>query len=263
MNFTFINSALAGYFLACIFYSISAVFKIQNFSRAATIIISICFGFHTIHLINRWHACGRLPIVSLYETLVFFVWTIALIYLILRKIYKQKFLEIPVSGLMALVLAYTSVLDASIKPLMPALKSNWLIIHVTSYFIGYALTALSFILSGAYLFIAQRPSSSSSQLLRLDNLSSRLIALAFPFLTLGLTTGAVWAKVAWGRYWSWDPKETWALITWIIYAAYLHLRLVKNWQGKRCACLNIIGFSCVLFTFFGVNYLLKGMHSYL
>lgn len=263
MNFTFINCALACYFLACILYLFRSVFKIEPIGNISTIIISIGFASHTIHLISRWSASGRLPIISLYETIIFFVWSIALIYLILQKIYKLKYLEIPVSALAALALGYASVLDKSIQPLMPALKSNWLIIHVTSYFIGYAALALSFILSCAYLLISQKTPSPAPLSERLDNLSYRLITLAFPFLTLGLTTGAVWAKSAWGRYWSWDPKETWALITWIIYAAYLHLRLLKNWQGKRCAYITIIGFLCVLFTFFGVNYLLKGLHSYL
>lgn len=263
MNFSFINCALACYFLACILYVLRSVFKIQSISKAAAIIILIGFASHTIHLISRWSASGHLPIISLYETIIFFAWAIALIYLALLRIYKLKFLEIPVSALAALTLGYASILDKSIQPLMPALKSNWLVIHVTSYFIGYAALALSFIINTAYLLVSQKASSPSSLPKRLDNLSCRLIALAFPFLTLGLTTGAVWAKSAWGRYWSWDPKETWALITWVIYAAYLHLRLLKNWQGKKCAYLNILGFICVLFTFFGVNYLLKGLHSYL
>lgn len=263
MNFTFINCALVCYFLACILYVFRSVFKTQGIGKTATIIISIGFASHTIHLISRWSASGRLPIISLYETIIFFAWAIALIYLALQRIYKLKFLEIPVSALAALTLGYASILDKSIQPLMPALKSNWLVIHVTSYFIGYAALALSFIISASYLLVSQKASSPPSLPERLDNLSYRLIALAFPFLTLGLTTGAVWAKSAWGRYWSWDPKETWALITWVIYAAYLHLRPLKNWQGKKCAYISIIGFICVLFTFFGVNYLLKGLHSYL
>lgn len=263
MNFTYINCALACYFLACIFYFFRSIFRLQAISTAATVIISAGFISHTIHLITRWNASGRLPVINLYETIIFFAWAIVLIYLILQKIHNLQFLQIPVSFLATLALGYASVLDKSIKPLMPALKSNWLIIHVTSYFIGYAALAVSCILSAAYLFIAKKPIPSPSLSDRMDNLSYLLISLAFPFLTIGLTTGAVWAKTAWGRYWSWDPKETWALITWIIYAAYLHLRLLKSWQGKKYACLNIIGFLCILFTFFGVNYLLKGLHSYL
>lgn len=258
MNLTFVNLAVVGYFLAGIFYSITSIFKIKYCVRGVTLIISIGFAFHTIHLINRWYVSQRLPAVSLYETMVFFAWAIMLIYLILERIYKLKFLEIPVSTLAALILAYTSILDKSIKPLMPALKSNWLIIHVTSYFIGYAGVAISFLASIGYLFPGSRHRRED-----LDSLSFRLVAFSFPFLTLGLTTGAVWAKAAWGAYWSWDPKETWALISWSVYAVYLHQRLLKNWQGKRCAYVNIIGFLSLLFTFFGVNYLLKGMHSYL
>lgn len=261
MNLTLLNLTLTGYLLAGILYFCRSIFKLQYFYRIATTLISIGFIFHTIYLLNRWYISGRLPIVSLYETIVFFIWAIVLMYLILERIYKLKYLEIPLSIAAAIGLAYTSVLDSSIKPLMPALKSNWIVIHVISYFLGYAGCALSFILSLSYLFVSKK--ASSCGLGRLDELSYRFIALAFPFLTIGLTTGAVWAKAAWGSYWSWDPKETWALITWIIYAVYLHLRILKNVKGRPAAYINIIGFLCVLFTFLGVNYLLKGLHSYL
>ena len=263
MNLTLINLAMAGYLLACIFYLIHSIFKIQNFGRIATTILSIGFICHTLYWLARWYFAGHPPLAGLFNTLVFFVWAIAAVYLIVERIYKFRPLGIPVSFIGAIVLGYASILDKSLKPLMPALKSNWLVIHVSSYFIGYAAVALSFFSSLIYLVIPKKPSENSRLAERLDDLSYRLIALAFPFLTIGLTTGAVWAKVAWGAYWSWDPKETWALITWLIYAAYLHLRVLKNWQGPKAAYLNIIGFLCLLFTFLGVNYLLKGLHSYI
>jgi cytochrome c-type biogenesis protein CcsB len=249
--------------LAAILYFSRLIFKPQQLSNAATVLMSIGFVLHTCYIVSRWYVSRRLPIVSLYETIVFFVWSMVLIYLFLEKVYKLKYLEISVSVLAALVLAYTSVLDKSIRPLMPALKSNWIFIHVISYFIGYAGCALSFILSICYLFVRRKEVSGGSLAWRLDDLSYRLIGFAFPFLTIGLTSGAVWAKVAWGSYWSWDPKETWALITWLIYATYLHLRIVRKWQALPCAYVSIIGFLCLLFTFLGVNYLLKGLHSYL
>lgn len=260
MNITYFNLALCGYFLAGSLYLIDTIFKAQNFSRIASIIFTISFVSHTACIFERWLIAKRPPFVGMHESIIFFSWAIALVYLLMPRFNKAKPLAIPLSLSMVLILGFASLLDRSIKPLMPALKSNWLAIHVTSYFIGYAGMAISFLASIRYLF---QKSSNSSLALDLDSLSFRLVAFSFPFLTIGLTTGSVWAKVAWGAYWSWDPKETWALISWSVYAVYLHQRLLKNWQGKKAACLNIIGFFCVLFTFLAVNYLLKGLHSYL
>ena len=260
MNSTLFNLTLAGYILAGIFYLIRQVFKSRKNGTAAVFLLSAGFLFHSLFLLKRWQEAGHFPVIGLYETLVFSAWCLVLIYLILEKVSQLRFLGIPVSLSAILILGYTSILDKSVQPLMPALKSNWITIHVISYFMGYGGLLISFIISLIYLRGRQKNAAFAK---KLDGLSSQMVSFAFPFLTIGLTTGAVWAKNAWGRYWSWDPKETWALITWLIYAAYLHLRLNKNWQGKKAAILNIIGFLCVLFTFLGVNYLMKGLHSYL
>ncbi len=260
MNSGLFNLALAGYILAGIFYLIGQVFKSPKSGIVAVFLLSTGFLFHSLCLLKRGLKAGHFPVIGLYETLVFSAWCLVLVYLILEKISEFKFLGIPVSLSAILILGYTSILDKSVKPLMPALKSNWITIHVISYFMGYAGLLIAFIVSLIYLFARQRDAAFSK---KMDSLSYKMVSFAFPFLTLGLTTGAIWAKNAWGRYWSWDPKETWALITWLIYAAYLHLRLTKDWQGKKAAILNIIGFLCVLFTFLGVNYLMKGLHSYL
>lgn len=256
-----INFALGGYLFGGVFLFIHSIFKTKKAKTIAAVLVSIGFIAHTLFLLNRGFAAGHFPIIGIYESLIFFAWAFVLVYFILKKMYTITFLEIPVMFLAAFALGYTSILDKSIKPLIPALKSNWITIHVTSYFLGYAAVTISFIVSLRYLFTAKK--SSPQALTQLDTLSYRMVSFAFPFLTIGLTTGAVWAKVAWGSYWSWDPKETWAFITWCIYASYLHLRFIKNWQGKKACFLNIIGFFCVLFTFLGVNYLLKGLHSYL
>ena len=291
MNSTLFNLTLAGYILAGIFYLINQVFKSRKSGTAAVFLLSAGFLFHTLFLLKRWQEAGHFPVIGLYETLVFSVWCLVLVYLILCRhceprrgeaisdrdcfvaplrgaprndrnevLPHYQFLGIPVSLSAILILGYTSILDKSVQPLMPALKSNWITIHVISYFMGYGGLLISFIVSLIYLFARQRDAAFAK---KMDGLSSQMVSFAFPFLTIGLTTGAIWAKNAWGRYWSWDPKETWALITWLIYAAYLHLRLNKNWQGKKAAILNIIGFLCVLFTFLGVNYWMKGLHSYL
>jgi cytochrome c-type biogenesis protein CcsB len=150
--------------------------------------------------------------------------------------------------------------------LIPALKSNWLIAHVITCFLGYSGFAVGFGLSIMYLakpddsaktgLLAKLPSSGV-----IDELTHQMIMFGFLFLTIGIITGAVWANSAWGTYWSWDPKETWSLITWLIYATMLHLRMMRGWHGKKIAWVSILGFMAVLFTYFGVN-LLPGLHSY-
>jgi cytochrome c-type biogenesis protein CcsB len=152
--------------------------------------------------------------------------------------------------------------------LIPALKSNWLIAHVISCFIGYAAFGVAFGVSIMFLFKADDSRQDDGGILArmpdvavLDELIHQLIMFGFLFLTVGIITGAVWANSAWGRYWGWDPKETWSFITWLIYASLLHFRMMRGWRGKRIAVLSIIGFAAVLFTYFGVN-LLPGLHSY-
>jgi len=206
------------------------------------------------------------PLSNFYESLVFFSWALACLALIFLYRYAEGFLGV-VGGLLAsLVLAYASLgVDSRIKPLMPALKSNWLLIHVITCFLGYAAFGLAF--GAAVLYLGRSLTSSSksqaSALHSLDRLIYRAAVIGFIFLTLGILTGAVWAETAWGRYWSWDPKETASLITWLIYVALLHARLVQGWQGRPIAWLAVAGFGAVLFTYLGVSFLLPGLHSYL
>lgn len=262
MNLNYINSAITAYLLACIFYFVNTVFKSKLSGKLATIMLGLGFFTHTLAVGARWYMAGRPPFVNMYESLIFFSWATVFIYLISEFVYKFKLLGIPVTLLALLGLGYASFLDRSIEPLLPALQSNWLTIHVITYFIGYGSVAVAFGASIFYLIFLKRKSSLSSLCSHLDLLSYRFIAFGFPFLTLGLTTGAVWANIVGGTWWSWDPKETWSLITWLIYALYLHLRLMRGWQGPLAAYLSIIGFLAVLVTFLGVNYLLGGLHSY-
>jgi len=157
-----------------------------------------------------------------------------------------------------------------IQPLIPALKSNWLIAHVVTCFLGYAAFAVSCGIS--ILYLVRRTASDNPHpkgiaimlptLRHLDEFNYQMIVFGFLWLSLGIITGSVWANSAWGTYWSWDPKETWSLITWLVYAALLHARSMQGWRGKRVAWLSVAGFGCVLFTYFGVNFLLSGLHSY-
>jgi cytochrome c-type biogenesis protein CcsB len=175
-----------------------------------------------------------------------------------------------VSPLIFLAIAYASFdpgISAKINPLIPALKSNWLIAHVVTCFLGYAGFALAFGLSLTYFVKPKQPEKSVifSRLPDeeiIDELTYQMVVFGFLFLTIGIITGAVWANSAWGKYWSWDPKETWSLITWFVYAIFLHLRMMRGWHGRNLALVSIIGFMAVLFTYFGVNFLLSGLHSY-
>ena len=193
------------------------------------------------------------------------------LYLIIEWRTKNRTIGPFVTPLAFLAMAYASFspgIDSQIQPLIPALKSNWLTSHVITCFFGYAAFALSFGISIMFLIKRLDTEKKSNIFLRLipssailDDLNYQMIVIGFLMLTLGIITGSVWAHSAWGSYWSWDPKETWSLITWLIYASVIHARLVRGWKRKKIAVLSIIGFLCVLFTYFGVNYL-AGLHSY-
>jgi len=243
------------------------------FGKSASILSRVIFLVHTIALGLRWWeshrmGIGHAPLSNRYESLIFFAWTIMLLYLLIEWRTKNKSLG-AFAGLLAfLAMAYASFSDSSIRPLLPALKSNWLIAHVITCFFSYAAFGLSFGLSLLYLLKKDARPRSNELLSRiipdrnvLDDLNYQIIVIGFILLTLGIITGAVWGQTAWGRYWGWDPKETWSFITWVVYAIIAHLRIVWGIRGKWMAVLSIIGFLCVIFTYQGVNYL-AGMHSY-
>lgn len=219
----------------------------------------------TIYMGLRWAEAGRAPFSNMFESLVLFAWTIPLVYLVLRIRGKSVAVLAPPAALLAvLLLVYASAfLSSEIKPLMPALRSNWLAFHVMTCLIGYGSFAVSCIAAIGYL-ITSRAASKVSVETRdlLEVVMCKTASFGFLFLTLGIAMGAVWANVAWGTYWSWDPKETWSLITALIYAVFLHGRYLRGWQGKRMAWISILGFIAVLITYVGVNYLMKGLHSY-
>jgi cytochrome c-type biogenesis protein CcsB len=164
----------------------------------------------------------------------------------------------------------SSMLPREIRPLSPVLQSYWLGIHTLLAFLGNAAFAVAFGTGIMYLLQEHYLKSKHTHgLFRklpsiqvLDEINYKLISLGFPLLTLAIISGALWAETAWGSYWRWDPKEVWSLITWLIYALILHIRLTAGWRGKRAAVLSIIGFLIVLFTFFGVNFLLKSLHTF-
>ncbi|WP_297057989.1 c-type cytochrome biogenesis protein CcsB [Thermosulfurimonas sp.] len=211
---------------------------------------------------------GHIPLSNLYESLIFFAWATMAVYLFLELKFQGKILGTFVAPVASLIMAYASFgTNTDIEPLVPALRSNWLTAHVITCFLGYGAFAVAFGMGIVYLLRPHHPSPKSLWQYvpgkeTLDNLMYKLILFGFFWLTVGIITGAVWADQAWGSYWSWDPKETWSLITWFIYAAAIHARLTRGWTGKRMAALAVIGFFAVLFTYFGVNFWLSGLHSY-
>ena len=235
---------------------------------------------HTVAIGLRWKESyamgfGHAPLSNLYESVVFFSWTIILIYMFIDMKYKYRIVGAFVVPFALLAMAWAQLgMNTGIEPLVPALQSNWLLYHVITCFLGYAAFAVACGVSIMYLIKAHHEGNSSNAASAgglmslfpptrvLDDLNYRAIMIGFPLLTIGIITGAAWANYAWGTYWSWDPKETWSLIVWFVYAAFLHARFTRGWVGKRAAWLSIIGFAATIFCYLGVNLFLSGLHSY-
>ncbi|UCF82535.1 MAG: c-type cytochrome biogenesis protein CcsB [Desulfobacteraceae bacterium] len=276
LSSTILSYITFAYFASFMLYLFMMVMGRDFFGRLATYVTLAGLTIQTFAIILRWVESYRLgighaPLSNLYESLIFFVWTIILLYMIIELRTKTRTLGAFVTPLAFLALAYASFspgMESHIQPLIPALKSNWLIAHVITCFFGYAAFGLSLALSIMYLINRLENAHSTNIFLKLiprpgvlDELNYQMVVIGFLMLTLGIITGSVWAHSAWGSYWTWDPKETWSLITWLVYASVIHSRMVRGWKGKKISILCIIGFCCVLFTYFGVNYL-AGLHSY-
>ena len=252
-------------------------------------------------LCSRWIVAGYFPLSNLYESLLFLTWTLLTIYLYIEFKTKSKLMGAILIPVALLINGFANLtLSADMQkssPLVPALQSNWLMMHVSMMMLSYATLIMGSLLCILFLVISKyqdvnlqaidesslplynvmleyyetklfSPSDEISELGKLkllqslDNWSYRIIGLGFPFLTIGIIAGGVWANEAWGSYWSWDPKETWALVTWIVFATYLHSRITKGWEGKKTAILGGLGFFVIWVCYLGVNFLGKGLHSY-
>lgn len=307
----FLNSSFLTLFLSMFFYWIQAGFKLK-IEKWCTLTISIANVSLFILLVLRWKESGHFPLSNLYESLIFLSWCFTLINLILEKETNLKLLGCILSPSALFTNAFaTFSLPAGMQdssPLVPALQSNWLMMHVTVMILSYAALICGSLLSIAFLIVTKNSSFENNSELSvnntinvisdeitlpiaslqeaipnlskttntlnwksekkeklaqsLDNLSYRILGLGFPFLTIGILSGAVWANEAWGSYWSWDPKETWALLTWLVFAIYLHTRLTKGWTGKKPAIIASLGFITVWICFLGVNLIGEGLHSY-
>ena len=352
----FFGISTMAYITAMMLYITYLAFKKTPIGVVATTVTIVGWFSQTLAILMRWKEFADLsgmgilrsvPLTNLYESMSFFVWCLILGYLIIEFKFKNRSFGAFITPIAGLVLAFIDLTGVSkeIQPLVPALKSNWLLAHVTMSFIAYAAFAISFGTGLMYLIITSEKKTDApylfwtfilgifailvvtmgidfltfkvkvrpeefiksylfrtsfmnpSSVIRiiswavslavlvviwqygyilkkilekfnvtpdmLDDITYRSIAVGFPIFTLGgLIFGAIWADQAWGVYWSWDPKETWSLITWLIYAFYLHGRMMRGWKGKKVAIVAVIGFTAVIFTYLGVNLLLSGLHSY-
>ena len=311
-------------FLGMLLYWSNLAFPKYNFltkGANAAVVLSNIFAAYILG--SRWFTYGYFPLSNLYESLIFLTWALTAASLLLTLQTKTKLLGSVTTPLAMFISAFASLsLPEDMQkasPLVPALKSNWLMMHVSIMMVSYATLIVGSLLGILFLVLTKGEdiqlkgnsigSSASSTLNNpklvtnfvqstepsailnisvastnaisesstggfdtnskritllqgIDILCYRIIGLGFPLLSLGIIAGAVWANEAWGSYWSWDPKETWAFITWVVFATYLHTRITKSWQGRKPAILASIGFVVVWICYLGVNFLGKGLHSY-
>lgn len=330
------NISFAVLFATMLIYWVGAAFEgipyMAALGTAGMAIANLCIA---ALLGARWLEAGYFPLSNLYESLFFLTWGITTIHLIAENMSRSRLVGVATAPVAMGIAAFaTLTLPSDMQssaPLVPALKSNWLMMHVSVMMLSYSALMVGSLLAIAFLFvtrgqnvelrgssigngsyrthnfrlrrageelvpqpegipnmafssIADNNGSSNTAVLErltvaqptveplspqrlsiaetIDNISYRIIGLGFPLLTIGIIAGAVWANEAWGSYWSWDPKETWALITWLVFAAYLHARITKGWQGRKPAILASTGFVVVWICYLGVNLLGKGLHSY-
>ncbi|MEB3246344.1 MAG: c-type cytochrome biogenesis protein CcsB [Synechococcus sp.] len=267
----------------------------QRRNGVVQLLVAVANLLLTAQLVLRWWESGHFPISNLYESLCFLAWACTLTQLLVERSWPSPIVPAAATpmGLGCIAFASFALPDQlqSSAPLVPALRSSWLVMHVSVIMVSYAALLVGSLLSLAVLLTdrgealelrsssigsggfrqaatagmnapLQLQSVQFSTVEQLDNLSYRTITVGFLMLTVGIVSGAVWANEAWGSYWSWDPKETWALICWLVYAAYLHTRLSRGWQGRRPALVAVVGLVVIAVCYIGVNLLGIGLHSY-
>ncbi len=273
------------------FWSVSAAQR----TGVVQLLVAVANLLLTAQLVLRWWESGHFPISNLYESLCFLAWACTLTQLLVERTWPSPIVAASATpmGLGCIAFASFALPDQlqTSAPLVPALRSSWLVMHVSVIMVSYAALLVGSLLSLAVLFtdrgealelrsssigsggyrkavatteggVIQLQSVQFSTNEQLDSLSYRTITVGFLMLTVGIVSGAVWANEAWGSYWSWDPKETWALICWLVYAAYLHTRLSRGWQGRRPALVAVSGLVVIAVCYIGVNLLGIGLHSY-
>jgi cytochrome c-type biogenesis protein CcsB len=270
MDILFFKISTLFYFLGTLLYLGHIVVLKEWLSKLATAAVAAGFVSHSLALLTRYVEAGHTPVTNLYESLSFFAWMIVGVLLITHFKYRVRVLGAFLTPIALVLMLFGLALPKEIIPLAPVLKSFWHPFHVFFAFLGNAIFAMAFCCGVMYLIQEKRLKTKKvgaitrrlPSLQVLDDMNYQALKFGFPLLTLGIITGAIWADYAWGRYWGWDPKETWSLITWFLYAALLHQRLAIGWRGRKAAILAIVGFSAALFTFLGVSLLLPGLHAY-
>lgn len=262
------NLSYTLYGLSMALYIAFLIQKNLSVAKWAQKILAVGWIFHTISIGSRWALAGRPPLANQFEFASSFAWGIALCFLVFSYKYRYEGLGLFIAPVILLITTYGATLSRDVNPLMPALQSNWLFYHVFTAVFSYGAFGVAFGLGILYLALTKMKDDSFikrhlPQIQKIEPLIYKTVAFGFLFLTLVIISGAVWAQQAWTRYWAWDPKETWSLITWIIYAVFLHARINRKIKGSSLAWFSIIGFISVLFTYMGVNVLLPSLHSYL
>lgn len=252
---------LALYFVSMVLSFVASGFHQQKLGRYAWYIFLAAAAAETLYLALRGIKAGRLPLSNQFEFAASFSWGIAVILIFMHYRLRIEWADSIGAAMAFLILSYAVLQPREITELMPALRSAWFGFHIGSAAFSYA----AFLLAGAagirYL-ITVKKDSADARLEKMDYMIYRLIAVGLMLLTVTILSGAIWAEEAWSSFWTWDPKEVWALITWIIYAVGLHLRLNRKRKGVFMAWYAVISVPVVLFTFIGVNTLLPGLHSY-
>lgn len=236
-----------------------------GFARWGTMLTWFGMFFAGVSVVTRWIAAGHFPLSNMYEYSLVFLFSISLMYLVFERLYRVRQLGAIVMSIAALMSLYIWSLDPSLRevnPLIPALQANGIMaFHVGSFNLAYATFAVSFAAAILYLIAESRQPTWLPSAEMLDDIAFRAVTFGFPMFTLGLILGSVWAHDAWGVYWQWDPKETAALFTWLVYGVYLHTRSLRGWRGRRSAYVLLFGFAATIFTYYA-NYFLGGLHAY-
>ena len=250
--------------------------KLKIFKNLSWIGIIAANFFLFLFLGLRWLISNYFPLSNLYESFLFLDWCLLFLLLVIEYKNETKIIGAVILPITWLLISFANLIlpqqMQSNGNLVPALQSNWLMMHVSMMILSYSALLVGSLLSilfliilntnHFYLFFSEKNINTNQLLENIDSWSYRTISLGFPLLTIGILAGAIWANDAWGNYWSWDPKETWALITWLIFAAYIHARLTQGWIGKKAAILGTVGFFIIWICYLGVNFLGQGLHSY-
>jgi cytochrome c-type biogenesis protein CcsB len=270
ISYLLFQSVLVVTFLASSAYCVFFVSQKKRMRDAARLLLVLSGVLQTLYILSRYQLAGHTPITSQHEAVVFFAWATTWAYLSFRWRYSVKNFGAFVSLLIFLLLVLSALASREVSQLLPALQSWWLPVHAGVSLLAYGFLSLAF--CGGLMYLLQERELKSKRfgyffqrlpsLDALDQLNSHCLSAGFVFLTVGIVTGSIWARQAWGTYWQWDPKETWSLVTWFIYLLQIHQRFTVGWRGKRASVMAIFGFAAVVFTLWGVTYLLGGVHSY-